>query len=136
MPYALKGRIEHELNRQVEAGILVPIEMSKWAAPIVAIVKPDQTVRICGDCKVTRNLNADVDTYPIPKIEEVFANLSGGSRFSKLHLSHAYQQVLLDHQSRELLTINTHMGLFRPTRLAYGVHSATGIFQRQMEKKL
>ena len=27
------------------------------------------------------------------------------------------------------------MGLFRPTRLAYGVHSATGIFQRQMEKK-
>ena len=81
VPYALKGRIEHELSRQVAAGILEPIEMSEWAAPIVAIEKTDQTVRICGDYKVTINLNANVDTYPIPKIEEVLANLSGGSRF-------------------------------------------------------
>ena len=44
--------------------------------------------------------------------------------------------MLLNESSRELLTINTHLGLFKPTRLAFGVKSATRIFQRVIEKKL
>ena len=44
--------------------------------------------------------------------------------------------MLLDESSRELLTINTHLGLFKSTRLAFGLKSATGIFQRVIEKKL
>ena len=62
----------------------------------------------------------------------------GGQKFSKLDLSHAYQQLLLDNESREYLTVNTHRGLFQPTRLQFGVqsHSASGVFQREMEKRL
>ena len=44
--------------------------------------------------------------------------------------------MLLDDESRELLTINTHKGLFKPTRLPYGETSAPGIFQREMGKRL
>ena len=44
--------------------------------------------------------------------------------------------MLLDESSRELLTINTHLGLFKPTRLTFGIKSATGIFQRAIENKL
>ncbi len=44
--------------------------------------------------------------------------------------------MLLDDASKECLTISTHRGLFQPTRLQFGVHSATGIFQREMEKRL
>lgn len=62
--------------------------------------------------------------------------MSGGEKFTKLDLSHAYQQLELDEETREYLTINTHRGLFRPTRLQYGVHSATGIFQREMDRRL
>ena len=42
----------------------------------------------------------------------------------------------LDEESRELLTVNTHKGLYQPERLQYGVHSATGIFQREIERTL
>ena len=38
--------------------------------------------------------------------------------------------------SKELLTVNTHKGLFQPNRLQFGVNSAAGIFQRDMEKRL
>ena len=43
--------------------------------------------------------------------------------------------MLLDESSRELLTINTHLGLFKPTRLTFGIKSVTGIFQRAIENK-
>lgn len=56
-----------------------------------------------------------------------------GKQFTKLDLSQAYQQILLDEESKKLLVINTHQGLFRYNRLPFGVSSAPGIFQRTME---
>lgn len=48
----------------------------------------------------------------MPKAEDFLATLNGGKRFSKLDLSHAYQQLLLHEESKELLTMNTHIDLF------------------------
>ncbi|XP_047123845.1 uncharacterized protein K02A2.6 [Hydra vulgaris] len=74
------------------------------------------------------------DSYPLPRTEDLFATLAGGQKFTKLDLAFAYQQLLLDKSSCELLTVNTHRGLFEPIRLQFGVHSASGIFQREIEK--
>ena len=82
------------------------------------------------------NAVAPCDSYLIPRTEDIFTMLRGGQKFSKLDLSHAYQQLDLDEETPELLTVNTHRGLYRPTRLQFGVHSATGIFQREMDKRL
>ena len=81
------------------------------------VVKPDGGVRICGDYKVTVNSTLEVDQHPLPNPEELFVALSGGEKFTKLDLSRAYQQILLEENSRELVTINTHKELYRPTRL-------------------
>ena len=51
-------------------------------------------------------------------------------------MSQAYQQLVLEEGSRNLVVINTHRGLFRYTRLPFGVSSAPGIFQRAMENLL
>ena len=53
--------------------------------------------------------------------------------FSKLDLAHAYQQLRLDVDSWQYVTINTHKGLFCYTRLPFGVSAAHAIFQRTME---
>ena len=97
--------------------------------------KGDGSIRICGDSKQSVNEAGDCNKYPIPKAEDIFATLNGGGgggQFTK----QAYQQLLLSPRSREQLTIKTHKGLFQPTRLQFGVHSVSGIFQRELENRL
>ena len=45
-------------------------------------------------------------------------------------------QCEVDDESKELLTLNTHRGLFTVNRLAFGVASAPAIWQRKMEQIL
>ena len=51
-------------------------------------------------------------------------------------MSQAYQQILLEEESKKYTTINTHKGLFQYNRIPYGVSSSPGIFQRTMENLL
>ena len=61
-------------------------------------------------------------------VVDLFATLAGGVMFSKLDMAHAYQQILIDDDSKQYLTINTHRGLFVYNRLTFGVSSAPAIF--------
>ena len=133
VPYALRERVDREIERLVEAGVVEPVQFSDWAAPIVPVVKSDSSVRICGDYKVTVNRVAKLDVYPLPRIKDLFASLTGGKKFSKFDLAHAYQQVQLDDDSKKFTTINTHKGLYQYTSVPFGIASAPAIFQRTME---
>ena len=74
--------------------------------------------------------------YPLPRVEDLFANLAGGCSFTKLDLAQAYQQILLGESSKQYVTINTHKSLYRYNRLTFGVSTAPAIFQRTMENLL
>ena len=76
VPYALKGKIEKELDRLVKQGVIEPISFSEWAAPIVPVLKKDGTVRICGDYKLSVNQASKIDSYPLPRIDDLFASLA------------------------------------------------------------
>ena len=69
-------------------------------------------------------------------MEDLFATLAGGKTFITLDMSQAYQQLVLEEGSRNLVVINMHRRLFRYTRIPFGVSSAPGIFQRAMENLL
>ena len=95
--------------KKLEAdGVIKPVQFSQWAAPIVPVLKPDGSVRICDDYKVTLNQAAKTDTYPLPKIEDLFTSLCRGKLFSKMDLASAYLQIPLEEESKEYTTINTH----------------------------
>ena len=72
-------------------------------------------------------------SIPLPKPSDLFATLANGKAFSKIDLSQAYQQMVLDEESAKSLTINTHLGLYQYTRLPFGVASAPAMFQRAMD---
>ena len=136
VPYALKKPLETKLDSLEQQGILEKVEHSSWATPVVLVPKPGKTIRLCGDYKVTINPWVKQEGYPLPTVQDLFSTLAGGKLFTKLDLKQAYQQLQVDEGSQEYLTINTHKGLYRYTRLPFGVSSAPSIFQATMDQIL
>lgn len=133
VPFAWKTKIEKQLNDLVENGVLVPVNDAKWGTPLVPLPKPNGEIRICGDYKVTLNKYLNDFKYPLPRIEEIFASLQGGILFTKLDLSNAYNQLILDDESQDLCSWSTHIGTFKMTRLPFGVKPAAPLFQKTIE---
>lgn len=136
VPFALRPAVERELDSLVENGVIYPVTQSEWATPVVVVPKADNSVRICGNFKITLNQCLRTDHYPLPNPDEIFAQIAGAKFFSKIDLASAYNQVKVKESSQELLTINTFKGLFRYQRLPYGISSAGSIFQSVMDKIL
>lgn len=136
LPFALRSGLEKEIDRLEKAKIIEPVEGSDYATPVVPVLKSNGEIRLCGNYKISVNQQLVVDKFPIPRVADLLSKLGGGKIFSKLDLAHAYQQIELDEKSKNLTTITTHKGLYRYNRLAYGIASAPGLFQREMEKVL
>ena len=54
-------------------GIITKVDYS--VVP-VGLVKADQSIRICGDFKVTVNPVLQIDQYLLPGVEDLFASLA------------------------------------------------------------
>ena len=89
------------------------MEWSKWAALIVPVRKPDhKSIRICGDYKLMANKASRLEQYLLPNIEDIFSTLAGGISFTKLKRKPGFQQLVLEDDLKEKVTINTLKGLF------------------------
>ena len=100
--YALRDMVKQELENLQRDGIIMPVRFSEWAACVVPVVKTDGSLWSCGDYKLTGNSAATVDSYSLPQIDDVLASMTGAKVFSKLDLSHAYLQLQLEEESKEL----------------------------------
>jgi len=70
--------------------------------------------------------------YPLPKIDDL--SMVKGAWFSVIDMTHAYMQLEVDSATAEILTWNTHFGLYRVNMLVYGIVSAGAIFQSAVER--
>ncbi|XP_060547811.1 uncharacterized protein K02A2.6-like [Pantherophis guttatus] len=136
VPFALKPKIDIELDKLIKQGVLVPVDHANWETPIVTPVKPDGSVRICADYKCTINKALQQSAYPVPIVHHLLHSLGPGKIFAKLDLAQAYQQLPVDGATAEAQTIVTHRGAFKCNRLQFGVSVAPGLFQSTMERLL
>lgn len=132
-PYAIKPKLEKELGRLEELGHLEKVEASEWAKPILPILKSNNEVRVCGDFKIPVNRRLVVSKRTFPRIDDIFRVLQKGKKSSQLDLPHAYMQIPVEEESRKFLTITTHMGLYRYTKMTEGISIAQGEFQQIMD---
>ncbi|XP_052748659.1 uncharacterized protein K02A2.6-like [Galleria mellonella] len=136
VPFALKEKVENEIDRLEKAGILEKVTYSQWGTPVVPVVKQNGSVRLCADYRATLNKNLLDDKYPIPRVEEVFSKLSGGRYFCTLDINQAYLHMKTDPATAEMQAISTCKGTFKVNRLMFGVKVAPNQWQRYMDQTL
>lgn len=135
LPFAVRDAVSQELKRLESEGIIEKVDSSPWVSPLVVIKKKSGGIRLSVDLREP-NKAVIIDSHPLPHIEEVFTELRGASMFSTIDLQNAYHQVTLHPDSRDLTAFVTHDGLYRFTRVPYGLASAPSAFQRMMSQIL
>ena len=78
VPFAMKQKVEEELERLLKEGIIEPVQFSEWATPIVPVRKSDGSVRICGHYWMTINQAAKLDAYLCQKLRTCSRHSAGG----------------------------------------------------------
>lgn len=136
VPFAVAPILNDTLTMLENSGVITKVDFAHWAAPIVTVKKPNGDLRPCADYSTGLNDALEAHHHPLPTPEEIDSKLAGNTVFSHIDLSNAYFQVEMDEESKDLLTVNTHRGLFRFNRLSQGVKPATGIFQQIMDAML
>ncbi|KAG7296766.1 hypothetical protein JYU34_020702 [Plutella xylostella] len=136
VPFALRDKVNNEVQRLLKNGRISVVEQSEWGTPVVPILKPDGSVRLCGDYKLTVNNCLEVDHFPLPHVEDILNTLQKGEYYCELDLKEAYLQAPLSPESQDCTTIITEVGTYKYNYLPYGVSSGPGAFQRLMFKKL
>lgn len=72
MAFALREKVDKELDRLVGEGILKPVEYSEYASPIVPVLKRDGSIRLCADYSVSINKQLLIEQYPLPSAHQLF----------------------------------------------------------------
>ncbi|XP_055714938.1 uncharacterized protein LOC129809154 [Phlebotomus papatasi] len=99
VPYGVRDKVAQEINRLIKAGVLISVDYSDWASPIVVVPKKNGDIRVCVDCKVTINKFVQLAHYPLPTLQEICNKLRGAKFFCVLDLTGAYQQLEECHEN-------------------------------------
>ena len=136
VPIPLREQVLKELNRMESLGIISKVDtLTPWCAGMVVVPKPNGTIRICVDLKP---LNECVlrEIYPLPKADDILAQLTGATVFSKLDANCGFWQIPLEPSSRLLTTFVSPFGRFCFNKLPFGISSAPELFQKRMNEIL
>ena len=128
IPYHLKARVDEAISQMEESGVIEPHPMDEpapWVSCAQIVPKPDGEVRITLDA---RNINKAIQSsnHPIPRHEDIKAQLAGAKFFSKLDFKSAFWQLELHPESRYLTVFHANDKLYRYKRLLMGVKPAQG----------
>ncbi len=112
IPFHIKKGVEKELQRLLELDIIEKVEgPTPWVSPIVVVPKKDG-VRICVDMREA-NEAISRHRHPLPKLDDIIAELNGARYFSTLDMNSGFHQFVLQEDSRYITCFSTHVGLFR-----------------------
>lgn len=131
IPLALRDAVTEELQKLLQDGLIEPVNASPWISNLVIAKKKSGGLRPCVDLRAV-NKAVIPDRYPLPTVEELTTQFYGATTFSKLDLRQGYLQVPLHPDSRNLTAFVSHAGVFRFTRMPFGLSSAPSCFQKIM----
>lgn len=134
MPLQVEERVHAEVHKLLEAGIIeaVPTEEITWVSRMLAIPKDNGEYRLVVDMRMP-NTAVRPEYYPQPSVEEALM-LPPIAKMSKIDLKKGFHLCELHPKCRDITAFATKEGVFRYTRLMFGLKSAPELFNRELDK--
>ena len=157
-PYSLPLKhvkwVQKELEILERAGV-IQRSMSPWASPIVIVPKKTEPGepprrRMCVDYRMLNSLLPPVNKahskakgivtlVPLPKIDEIYAQLQGSKVFSALDMRSGYFHIELSEEAKPKTAFvpgGPHGCKYQFNRCPFGLSQAPAYFQRLVQKVL
>ena len=95
--------------------------------------KKDGSLRMCVDYRQLNDVTIK-NKYPLPRIDDLFDQLSGAKVFSKIYLRIGYHQLKLKKEDIHKTVFTTRYGLYEYTVMSFSLTSAPAFFMHMMNK--
>lgn len=106
---------------------------AKWASPALAVPKPGTAkLRFTVDLRGVNSRTVPIQSA-MPHFESKLQEVAGSTCYAKLDLAHGYWQLRLDKASQEMMSIQTPIGVYTPTRLLQGGSDSGNHFQAVLQ---
>ena len=126
------GELKQQLEQLTKAGFIRPSK-SPFGAPILFVKKKDGTMRMCVDYRALNNVTIK-NSYPLPRVDELFDRLQGARYFSKIDLRSGYHQIRIELADVPKTAFRTRYGHFEFLVLPFGLTNAPGTFMHLMHE--
>ncbi|KAK9085879.1 hypothetical protein Sjap_026290 [Stephania japonica] len=137
-PYRMAPKELEELRSQLdellELSFIHP-SMSPWGAPVLFVKKKDDSLRLCIDYRQLNRVTVK-NKYPLPRIDDLFDQLTGAQWFSKIDLRSGYHQLRIRAEDREKTAFRTRYGHYQFTVMPFGLTNAPAMFMDLMHRVL
>ena len=88
MLFAAREELARQLKKMHEMAVIQPSK-SPWSSPVILVQKKDSSHRFCVDYRKLNSVTK-VDTYPLPRIDDLLDQLGKSTYFSTLDLASGF----------------------------------------------
>ncbi|CAF1541480.1 unnamed protein product, partial [Adineta ricciae] len=131
-PYRKSNRDQEMLRGETQKLLkndIIEHSTSPWSSPVILVQKKDGTTRFCVDYRRLNQITTK-DAFPLPRMDDIYDQLTKATYFSKFDFKSGYFQVPLDEADRPKTAFSTRDGHFQFKVLPQGLTNGPPTFQR------
>ncbi|KAF8679839.1 hypothetical protein RHS04_03732 [Rhizoctonia solani] len=132
MTDAESATLKDWLRDELKAGKIQPSK-SSISSPVMFVPKKDGSCRLVVDYCCLNNWTKK-NVYPLPRPDDLMAQLCGAKVFTKLDLRWGYNNVRVKEGDKWKTAFQTKYGLYKSLVMTFGLTNAPAAFQHFMNK--
>nr|GEW97873.1 putative reverse transcriptase domain-containing protein [Tanacetum cinerariifolium] len=135
-PYRLASSEMRELSMQLQELLekgFIRLCSSPWGVLVLFVKKKDGSFRMRIDYRELNKLTVK-NSYPLPKIDNLFYQLQGSSVYSKINIRSRYHQLCIKEEDIPIIAFRTPYGHFEFQVMPFGLTNTLVVFMDMMNR--